>query len=40
MSAIPENYWKIIAPLIATARGFLEKGEALAPIRKRQPRTA
>ena len=32
MSAIPENYWKIIAPLIATARRFLEKGEALAPI--------
>ena len=32
MSAIPETYWKIVAPLIATARGFLEKGEALAPI--------
>ncbi len=32
MSAIPENYWKIIAPLIATAKGFLEKGEALSPI--------
>ena len=32
MSAIPENYWKIIAPLIATATRFLEKGEALAPI--------
>ena len=31
-AAIPENYWKIIAPLIATAKGFLEKGEALAPI--------
>ena len=31
-TTIPENYWKIIAPLIDTARGFLEKGEALAPI--------
>ena len=31
MSAtIPENYWKIIAPLIATARGFLENGESLS----------
>ena len=30
MSTIPENYWKIIAPLIATARGFLENGEALS----------
>ena len=32
MSTIPENYWKIIAPLIATARGFLEKGESLSPF--------
>ena len=32
MSAIPENYWKFIAPLITTARGFLENGESLAAI--------
>ena len=32
MSAMPENYWKIIAPLIDTARGFLEKGESLSPF--------
>ena len=32
MSAIPENYWKVISPLIATAKGFLENGETLAPI--------
>jgi hypothetical protein len=32
MSDMPENYWKIIAPLIAKARGFLENGETLAPI--------
>ena len=32
MSNMPENYWKIISPLIATARGFLENGEALAPF--------
>jgi len=32
MSAIPENYWKVISPLIATAKGFLENGEPLAPI--------
>lgn len=32
MSAIPENYWKVICPLIATAKGFLENGETLAPI--------
>ena len=32
MGAIPENYWKIISPLIDTARGFLENGESLAPI--------
>ncbi len=31
-TAVPENYWKIIAPLIETAKGFLEKGETLAPI--------
>ena len=31
-AAIPEKYWKIIAPLIETAKGFLEKGEALSPI--------
>lgn len=28
----PENYLKVISPLIDTARGFLEKGEDLAPI--------
>ena len=32
MSALPESYWRIIAPLIDTARGFLEKGESLAPV--------
>jgi hypothetical protein len=32
MSALPESYWRIIEPLIDTARGFLEKGESLAPI--------
>lgn len=32
MSAIPENYWKVISPRIATAKGFLENGETLAPI--------
>lgn len=31
MSTIPESYWNIISPLIATARGFLENGETLAP---------
>jgi hypothetical protein len=31
-SVIPENYWKVITPLIETAKGFLEKGESLAPI--------
>lgn len=30
--AIPESYWSIIEPMINTARGFLEKGEKLAPI--------
>jgi hypothetical protein len=28
----PESYLKVINPLIDTARGFLEKGEQLAPI--------
>ncbi|MGB2903562.1 MAG: hypothetical protein WBJ68_11480 [Candidatus Dechloromonas phosphoritropha] len=28
----PESYLKIINPLIDTARGFLERGEQLAPI--------
>jgi len=32
MSAIPEAYRRIVDPLIATARGFLEKGEALVPV--------
>jgi hypothetical protein len=32
MSTIPEDYWKIIWPLIVAARGFLEKGEALSPF--------
>lgn len=32
MTPIPESYWKIIEPLINTARGFLEKGEELVPI--------
>ena len=32
MSAIPESYWKIIEPLIAAARGFLEQGQALSPF--------
>ena len=32
MSAIPESYWKIIEPLIATARGFLEAGQELTPF--------
>ena len=32
MSAIPEKYWKIISPLISTARGFLENGESLSPF--------
>ena len=29
---MPESYWKIVSPLITTAKGFLENGEALAPI--------
>ena len=32
MSSIPDAYLKIIEPLIATARGFLENGEKLAPM--------
>lgn len=28
----PDNYLKIVTPLIETARGLLEKGEQLAPI--------
>lgn len=32
MSTIPAAYLKIIAPLIDAARGFLEKGEELAPV--------
>ncbi len=32
MSTMPENYWKIVEPLIATARGFLENGESLSPF--------
>lgn len=32
MSAIPEKYWKIVSPLITTARGFLENGESLSPF--------
>lgn len=29
---MPESYWKIVSPLITTAKGFLENGEPLAPI--------
>ena len=32
VSTLPESYWQIIAPLIDTARGFLERGESIAPI--------
>ena len=32
MSTIPEDYWKIISPLIVTAKGLLEKGESLSPF--------
>ena len=32
MSTMPESYWKIVSPLIAKAKGFLENGEPLAPI--------
>ncbi len=32
MSAMPENYWTIISPVIAKAKGFLENGETLTPI--------
>lgn len=32
MTTMPESYWKIISPLIAKAKGFLENGEKLAPV--------
>lgn len=32
MSTIPKSYLEVINPLIATARGLLEKGEELAPM--------
>lgn len=32
MSAIPEAYWAMVAPLIARARVLLEDGESLRPI--------
>jgi len=32
VSALPDAYLAIIRPLIATARGFLEAGETLAPV--------
>ncbi|TVP80258.1 hypothetical protein [Thioalkalivibrio sp.] len=32
MSAIPEAYWEMIAPLIERARVLLEDGESLLPI--------
>jgi len=32
MSTMPEPYWKIIAPMITTARERLERGDALAAI--------
>lgn len=32
MSTMPESYWKIISPMIAKAKGFLENGETLAPV--------
>ena len=32
MSAIPEGYWEMIAPLIVRARVLLEDGESLRPI--------
>jgi len=32
MSAIPDTYCRIVSPLIVTARGLLEKGEALSPF--------
>jgi hypothetical protein len=32
VSSIPDAYLKIIEPLIATARGFLENGEKLTPM--------
>jgi hypothetical protein len=32
VSSIPDAHLKIIEPLIATARGFLENGEKLASM--------
>jgi len=32
MSTMPESYWKIISPMIAKAKSFLENGETLAPV--------
>lgn len=32
MSAVPENYWRVISPLIVKAREFLEEGQTLSPI--------
>jgi len=32
MSTMPESYWKMISPMIAKAKGFLENGETLAPV--------
>ena len=32
MSAVPENYWRVISPLIVKAREFLEEGETLTSI--------
>ncbi len=29
---MPESYWKMISPMIAKAKGFLENGETLAPV--------
>jgi hypothetical protein len=32
VTTIPEAYLKVITPLVNTARGFLENGEALVPV--------
>ncbi len=32
MSAIPEAYWKMVAPLVERARALLEDDESLHPI--------
>jgi hypothetical protein len=32
MTTIPDAYLKVVTPLINTARGFLENGEALVPV--------